>query len=134
MNIWKLKYTLRRYNPQKRKRGYTTRSYTDTLVGLNVQPVNAQTEVTAEGKRVPKRIKAFGTFPVRTEDVKAGIQEDRIFYQGAWYQCESSLYWEHTPLAHYESEFTLVSEAVAESDVQPPSVTVESGKEDGESE
>ena len=130
MNIWKLKYTLRRYNPQKRKRGYTTRSHTDMMVRLNVQPISAQTE----GKRVPKRIKAFGTFPIRTEDVKAGIQADRLFYQGAWYQCESSLYWEHTPLAHYETEFTLVSEAVAESDVQPPSTPVENGKEDGETE
>lgn len=128
MNIWKLKYTLRRFKPQKNKRGYTTRSYSDMQVKLNVQPVDAKTEVTIEGKRVPKRIKAFGSFPVRTEDVKAGIQADRLFFQGAWYQCESSLYWEHTPLAHYETEFSLVSEAVAESDVQPPSEAVEGEK------
>ncbi len=123
MNIWKLKYTLRRYNPQKRKKGYTTRSHTDTTVYLNVQPIDGKTEVTAEGKRCPKHIKSFGTFPIRTENVKLGIQADRLFYDGAWYQCTQSVYWEHTPLAHYESEFALVSEAVAPSDVQAPSET-----------
>lgn len=131
MNIWKKKYTLRRYNPQKSRKGYFTRNYTDTTVMLNVQPVSDQTEVTTEGKRCPKMIKSYGTFPIRTEDVKRGIQADRLFFNGAWYQCESSVFWEHTPLSHYRSEFALVSEAIAESDVQPPSEPVKSTQEGG---
>ena len=131
MNIWKIPYTLRRYNPQKKKKGYVTRNYTDSIVKLNVQPVSAQVEVTEDGKRCPKRIKAFGTFPIRTVDIAKGINADRLFYQGAWYECVQSQMWEHTPLFHYESEFTLVSEAIPESDKKPPSKTDSEPAEDG---
>ncbi len=131
MNIWKKQYTLRRYNPQKRRKGYVTRNYTDTTVVLNVQTVSDQTEVTVEGKRCPRRIKSYGNFPIRTEDVKKGIQADRLFFAGAWYQCESSVFWEHTPLSHYRSEFALVSEAIAESDVQPPLIPADNENGEG---
>lgn len=128
MKLWRIGYTMRRYNKQKNRKGYTTRGYTDTTVQLNVQTItDTQTSVTAEGKRKSARIKSYGSFPFRVNDVKNGIQADRLFFNGNWYECESSVFWEHTPLSHYRSQFVLVSEAVDQSDLQPPSSDDEKG-------
>jgi len=54
-----------------------------------------------------------------------------LFYQGAWYECVQCHLWEHTPLFHYESEFTLVSEAIPGSDKKPPSTTDSENAGDG---
>ena len=121
MNIWKKDYVMRRYTRQKNRKGYTTRGYTDTTVQLNVQTITeTQTSVTADGKRSVKRIKSYGSFPLRVEDVKNGIQADRLFFAGDWFECESCVFWEHTPLSHYRAQFVRVSEAIDGSDIVPP--------------
>lgn len=131
MNIWKKDYVMRRYNQQKNRKGYATRGYTDTTVRLNVQTITeTQTSVTVDGKRSVKRIKSYGSFPFRVEDVKNGIQADRLFFAGAWFECESSVFWEHTPLSHYRSQFVRVSEAIDGSDTVPP--TSDNAQEGGD--
>ena len=113
MNIWKKDYVMRRYGKQKNRKGYAASSFTDTTVQLNVQTITeTQSSVTVDGKRSVKRIKAYGSFPFRVEDVQSGIRADRLFFAGAWYECESCVFWEHTPLSHYRSQFVRVSEAV----------------------
>lgn len=119
-SIWKRPYTLRRYKKQKNRRGYFGRGYTETTVMLNVQTVNANAVVTKEGKRPTKSIKAFGSFPIKAADVKTATQGDRLFFEGEWYECTSCVHKEHTPLTHYLSQFTLVSEAIPEEDLTPP--------------
>ncbi len=121
MNIWRKGYVMRRYSQQKNRNGYATRGYTDTTVLLNVQTITeTQTSTSADGKRSVKRIKSYGSFPFRVEDVRNGIQADRLFFAGAWFECESSVFWEHTPLSHYRSQFVRVSEAIDSSDTVPP--------------
>ena len=119
-SIWKKQYVLRRYKKQKNKKGYYSRGYTETTVMLDVQTVNASATLTAEGKRPTKAIRAFGTFPIKAADIKSGTQGDRLFFEGEWYECTSCVHREHTPLTHYRSEFTLVSEAVSNSDLGTP--------------
>ena len=116
-DIWKKRYTLRRYGPQRNVRGYFTRSYTETEVMLNVQTTQSDATVTKEGKRITKKIKAFGTFPIKEADVKTATQGDRLLFEGEWYECTSCVHKEHTPLNHYISQFTLVSEAIHNSDI-----------------
>ena len=119
-DIWKKQYTLRRYKPQENRRGYFTRGFTETTVLLNVQTTNSNATLTKEGKRPTKSIKAFGLFPIKAADVKTATQGDRLFFEGEWYECTSCVHKEHTPLNHYMSQFTLVSEAIHESDVEIP--------------
>lgn len=111
MRIWKKSYTLRRYKQQKVKKGHATVSYEDTVVNLNVQPLsNTELMVLPEGDRSVKRIKAFGDFPIYTADQKTGRPSDKLFFEGSWYECVMSVFWEHTPLSHYRSEFVIVAE------------------------
>lgn len=132
MNIWKKDYVMRRYNKQKNRKGYTTRGYEEMMVQLNVQTVSGtQSSVNVDGKRSTKRIKTYGSFPFRVESVKDGIQADRLFFAGEWYECESSIYWEHTPLSHYRSQFVRVSEAVDNSEVEKPIEAPEENEHDG---
>lgn len=119
-DIWKKQYTLRRYKPQKNRRGYFARGYTETTVMLNVQTVKSDATLTKEGKRPTKAIKAFGTFPIKAADIKTATQGDRLFFEGEWYECTSCVHKEHTPLNHYMSQFTLVSEAIPEADLNEP--------------
>lgn len=119
-SIWKKQYTLRRYKKQKNTRGYFARGYTETTVMLDVQTVNSSAELTKEGRRSTKTIKAFGTFPIKAADTKTATQGDRLFFEGEWYECTSCVHKEHTPLNHYMSQFALVSEAVSDTDLTPP--------------
>ena len=116
-DIWKQQYTLRRYSPQKNRRGYFTRGYTEKTVLLNVQVTRSDATLTKEGKRNTKTIKAIGAFPIKEADVKTATQGDRLFFEGEWYECTSCVHKYHTPLKHYISQFTLVSEAIPNSEL-----------------
>ena len=120
-SMWKKQYVLRRYTAQKNRKGYYTRGYSDTTVMLNVQTINASATLTAEGKRPTKSIRSFGSFPIKAADIRSATQGDRLFFEGEWYECTSCVHREHTPLNHYRSEFTLVSEAIPNPDKRSPS-------------
>ena len=119
-SIWKKPYVLRRYTTQKNRKGYYARGYTETTVKLDVQTINASATLTAEGKRPTKSIRSFGSFPIKAADIRTATQGDRLFFEGEWYECTSCVRREHTPLKHYRSEFTLVSEAIPNSDINAP--------------
>lgn len=115
--MFRKNYILRRYGEQGREAGYASFSYVDKMVSLNVQPLSTkELEALPEGGRSQQGIKAFGGFPVRTANQTSGTPADRLFYLGKWYECETSSNWDHTPLAHYESQWT----AVPECDEEPP--------------
>lgn len=121
MNIWKKPYTLRRFTEQKNNNGYMSQGYKDITVSLDVQPVDStQTQVTVNGKRMSARITSYGSFPIQVEDTATGKRADWLFYNGHWFECDSSVYYEHTPLAHYTSQFVMVSEAIKGNESLPP--------------
>jgi hypothetical protein len=113
MNIFKKKYTLRKFSEQKTVKGFAVKaSYTDQIVLLNVQPMVAkEMETLPQGDRVSKGIKSYGDFKVQTADVERGLRADRLFYAGEWYECVSSSFFEHTPLSHWKSLYVRASEA-----------------------
>lgn len=63
-----------------------------------------------EGERSVKRLKAFGREDVRTASQADGTPADRLWYCGRWYECEGADIWDHTPLAHCESQWVAVPE------------------------
>lgn len=113
MNIFKKKYTLRKFSKQTTVQGYAVKaSFVDQTVLLNVQPmVSTELQNLPEGDRAKKGIKSYGDFQVQVADPQSELRADRLFYAGEWYECVSSSYFEHTPLSHWKSLYVKVSEA-----------------------
>jgi len=122
LDIFKKKYTLRQFGKAAVDGdGYANMPYEDRPVSLNVQPLTVkELEILPEGSRSKKRVKSFGDFPIRTAEQEKGFMADRLFYDGKWYECESSSNWGHIMLAHYESQFVQVTESEFPEDILAP--------------
>ena len=120
LNMWKKYYTLRRFGEQRFVDGYAVRDYSDSKVYLDIQPQKNDTVVTPDGKRRTSGITAYGEFPITIEDVSAGTPGDWLYYEGWWYECKSSMMYEHSLVSHYTSTFVIVTEAIDDSEKSPP--------------
>ena len=120
MNIWRKNYTLRRYGQQQFVNGYPVAAYTEMTVLLDVQPdMNAAT-IDIDGKRRVQRLTSYGDAEIITANVEAGQRADRLFFNGSWYECESSMWYEHTPIAHYTATWIRVPEGVGNTETPTP--------------
>lgn len=78
--MFKSKYILRRFGEADRN-GY--RSYTDRVIRLNVQSLNAKELVALpEGQRSSRRVKSFGRDEVHTVNQRTGIPADLLYCCG----------------------------------------------------
>lgn len=109
--IFRKTYTVRRFGDEIIVDGYGTTRFEDESVTLNVQPLSAD-EIAAlpEGERRTKRLKAYGDYVFVAADQTTGRRGDWLLYYGKWYECKSSVYWDHTMLCHCKSEFVQVPE------------------------
>lgn len=108
IGLFKRRYAIRRFQPQTIVGGYARSKYVDALILLDVQPLRTDEHLTTpEGQRVVRRLKSYSNSRIRAADEKTQTFADRIFYQGLWYECTSSMKWDHTILAHYRSNFVL---------------------------
>jgi hypothetical protein len=109
IKLFKKPYTVRQYGQQTVVKGYAGAPYTDTVTKIDVQPLTPD-ELMAlpEGDRTVKRVKTFSGKRFTSADEFEGIPGDRLFYQGYWYECKSSVMWDHTILRHYRSDFVLL--------------------------
>ena len=112
LGIFRRKFVIRRFGEDEIIVGYAHATYEDTETSLNVQPLSAD-ELAAlpEGERRTKRLKAYGDLTFTTADQSTGRRGDWLLYYGHWYECVSSLGWDHTILSHCKSEFVEVAEA-----------------------
>lgn len=111
LKIFRRSFTIRHFGDEEIVDGYGYASYEDKQVILNVQPLSAdELQALPEGERRTKRLKAYGDYQFTTADQSAGRRGDWLFYAGHWYECVSSLYWDHTMLFHCKSEFLEVAE------------------------
>ena len=112
ITIFRRTFTIRRFGEDELIDGYAHTTYEDTETQLNVQPLSAD-ELLAlpEGERRTKRLKAYGDLVFTTADQSTGRRGDWLLYDGHWYECVSSLYWDHTLLTHCKSEFVEVAAA-----------------------
>ena len=113
MELWRKPYTLRRFNPQTYTNGYAVdNGYTDSIVKLDVQTNSNGNSLEPSGQRDTQVIRAFGDFPIKAADTTAGTKGDMLWFNGKWFECTSCVFWEHTPLSHYDSQFISVTEGV----------------------
>lgn len=110
--IFRKTYTIRRFGDEVIIDGNGTATYEDFSVTLNVQPLSSK-DIAAlpEGERLTKRFKAYGDFIFTTADQSTGRRGDWLLYHGNWYECTSSVEWDHTMLCHCKSEFVAVPES-----------------------
>ena len=133
--IFKRSFVIRRFGEERLIDGYGVAPFSDMVAHLNVQPLSKdEIQALPEGEQRVKRMKAFGDLVFTTADQSTGRRGDWLFYQGKmdpeghWYECVSSLGWDHTMLSHCRSEFVIVSEAEARRVPRPK--IVPDGKED----
>lgn len=104
----------------------------DFKTKLNVQPMSSDDlQALPEGLRQTKRLKAWGSISLTAADQKLKKMGDWLYYGGRWYECVSCIRWDHTPLAHYESEFCMVDGSVAAKNLEPPQATPQTPPEEG---
>lgn len=120
LGIFRRAFVVRRFGEENIVDGYGVSGYKDFIASLNVQPLNKdELQALPEGENTVKRMKAFGDLVFHTADRAAGRRADWLFYQGRmdpdghWYECASSLGWDHTIVGHCRSEFVQVSAAEA---------------------
>ena len=111
LGLFKKPYTVRVYTAQTIVKGYASAPYADAVMRLNVQPLTPD-EIMAlpEGERTVKRVKSYGPDKLTSADEFKGVPGARLFYNGQWYSCLSSVMWDHTMLSHYRSDFVILPE------------------------
>ena len=121
IGLFKRLYNLRSYAAQTIVNGYASATYSDSVKRFDVQPLTPD-ELMAlpEGERTVKRIKTFGPDRLTSADEFEGIPGDRLFYNGNWFECTSSVMWDHTILSHYRSDFVLLPQADQMAPIAPP--------------
>lgn len=109
VGLFRRPYTVRKHLPQEIIDGYPSARYRDFTMRLDVQPFTPD-ELMAlpEGARTGKRVKTFGADELISADGYTNTPGDFLFYQGLWYECTSSVRWDHTLLSHYRSDFVLL--------------------------
>ena len=103
LGIFRRAFVVRRFGEENIVDGYGVSGYKDFITSLNVQPLSKdELQALPEGENTVKRMKAFGDLVFHTADRSAGRRADWLFYQGRmdpeghWYECVSSLGWDHT--------------------------------------
>ena len=121
IGLFKKPYTVRRHGPQKVVGGYAQAPFSDCVMLLNVQPQAPDSyQGLPEGERTVKHLKTYGRNKLASADERARVPGDLLYYHGAWYECKSSVLWDHTVLAHYQSDFVALP-----ADRQPKAPEVE---------
>ena len=110
MNIFRKNYTIRRHEKQEIVNGYASSPYNEFEAMLNVQPMNDDMQAHPEGDRIVRKVKSFGKDRITPADQYTVTQGDWLLYNGRWYECVMTVEWHATPLKHFYSEYTLVSE------------------------
>ena len=121
IKLFQKPYTVRQYAPQTVENGYAASPYTDAVMKLDVQPLSSDDLLALpDGDRTVKRIKSFGGAKLTAADEFEGRPGDRLFYNGRWYECTSSVMWDHTILRHYRSDFIILPQREQMADPPPP--------------
>lgn len=121
IRLFKKPYTIRRHTEQTIVNGYASAPYSDFITRLNVQPLTPD-ELAAlpEGDRTVMRKKSYGPDKLISADEFEGVPGDRLFYNGHWYECKSSVMWDHTILSHYRSDFVVLPQCDQMPPPEPP--------------
>jgi hypothetical protein len=100
-------YTLRRFGAPFEVENLQTADYSERTVSMCVQKqVPSGGSFTPAGQMREKRLNGWSDDELIAADDTKGTVGDWLLYNGAWYECTSCEHLGHSPLHHYQSEWT----------------------------
>ncbi len=105
MNFFKRPYIVRRYLQPKNVRGYISIPYTDMTLPMDIQTMEDAVITAEDGARSVQQLKVFCDNELLVEDKEKQQKADRVWFQGKWFDCQSSRLSENTPLRHWTATF-----------------------------
>ena len=107
---------------QRNVQAYMAPALQDFGASLHIHPTGShQMPALPVAPRKLKRIHGHGTEPLLVADEKENRKGDMLWYRGDWYECVSSMLYDHTILNHYNYQFVLAPhDASGSIDLEPP--------------
>lgn len=103
ITIFNREYTMRRFAQDG--------TYEDSVISVHLHASeNGGGSPWAETQGIVRNLQGHGMVPLREADLEAGTKADRVLYRGRWYECTSSVLYDHTSLAHYNYQFIVTPE------------------------
>ncbi len=72
---------------------------------MDIQTLENKVDTTQDGRDAIQRLKVFCDLEIFAENQAKQQKADRIFFQGKWFECQTSRLSENTPLRHYTATF-----------------------------
>lgn len=129
MVFFKKLYILRRYSRPEIVQGYASIPYEDITLPMDVQTTKDEVITTPDGNRSIQRLKVFSDSAIFGENVANQQKADRLWFQGKWFECRSSILSDNTPLKHWTAIFVECLDADTE-----PAIGADDKQEDGRDE
>jgi hypothetical protein len=121
ITLFNRKYWIRRFGEQRNVRGYMVADREDFVANIHVHPGSEVIQEVPEGERSIRRLEGHGPEALRASSHNGGTKGDLLYYNGEWYECVSSVSWNHTLLNHYNYSFVVVpKDAAGTTDLEPP--------------
>ena len=105
MRFFKRPRLIRRYSQPSNVRGYMAIPYEDMTLLMDVQTMENISRTKADGTDSVQRLKVFCDEKILTENEHTQQKADRLWFQGKWFDCQSSRLSENTPLRHWTATF-----------------------------
>ena len=105
MHFFKRPRLIRRYSQPSNAGGYMVIPYEDITLPVDVQTLENTARTKADGTDSVQRLKAFCDYEILTENEHTQQKADRLWFQGTWFDCQSSRLSENTPLRHWTATF-----------------------------
>lgn len=105
MNFLKKKKQIRRYSKPINIKGYNSIPYEELTLLMDVQTLEDVVITTEDGSKSIQKIKVFCDNKILVENETNQQKADRLWFNGKWFECQSSRLSENTPLRHYTATF-----------------------------
>ena len=105
MRFFKRPHLIRRYLEPTEQDGWVSIPYEDMTLLLDVQTMSDAAVTTPDGTKSVQRLKVFCDSEILTENRHTQQKADRLWFQGKWFDCQSSRLSENTPLRHWTATF-----------------------------
>ena len=106
--LWKRNYILRRFKDAQAGGGIITEDFDDIVVSVDIQTTDRSSTTSETGDHTMQRIKVFTRdekFEIKPADEANGTKGDWIWFQGKWFECQSSRLSDNTFLRHWTCTF-----------------------------
>lgn len=108
ISLFNKTYWCRHYDEDVVYEGHYIADFTDRKISIHVHPGSDSVKAGPEGLSRNSRIEGHGCEPLISADRQKNRRGDLIYYQDNWYECVSSVCFDHTCLSHYNYIFALV--------------------------